>query len=226
MNEIEISSEQFPLFFSVVKNKGIWFKNIEIEYRPNKKMLLIRFEGTKSMKLTTKYLDQIKEQLLITHEKIIKPLISNYKQNFITQISVNRYGVFSFTDFTIKLNVKCNDGIGVLDTFKTPLKVLLPFSLYITNIIANGIRNKMSYIDAFISISLDELTEIITDPIVAPRAKKQWLETSHMMYSAAKEEYQYRINIPCIDGELYWDNTVETIQLTFNNSEMRMLLDL
>lgn len=219
--KIELSTDQLYEISSIIKNKGIWFKEIELEYRKNNNMLLVRLVGAKNMKLSDNYVQKISNQLEQLQKDFTTPLIKKIKANFVLSLSVNASGTFSFNDVSLKLKADCGMGLNMDDSFREPFKVIMPFALYITNLEFRGHKYRMAVVEAAIKITSEELQEIVEYPLIAPRTRKQWLNLASIIYEEAKEEYRYDVSIPCVEGEIYWDNKVDVIQITLLDKKPR-----
>jgi len=214
---VELNVSDLSNLIREVRTKGIWFKELELEYRKNKRLLLVRFKGSKSMKLTSSYEEMVENQLKQLETKIIMPLIQKVRSNFVVNVSVDSHGRFSFSLISLKLKMDCRKGLNMHETFKDPFRVMLPFAEYIHSVYFRGIQFNISVVEAEMTITSNDLFEAAEDPLIAPRAKGQWYNIASHIYAEAKLEYKYDVEIPCVEGELYWDNKVETIQFSLIN---------
>jgi hypothetical protein len=205
-----------------VKEKAIWFHTIELEYRKKNQMLLVRFTGARNMVLADKYVQVIEEQLNILQNSFITPLIRQVRANFHLSLSVNAKGLFSFSDTSLTLKVDCGAGITMQDSFREPFAKILPFSAYITYLEFRGNQNRIAVVESTLKITPEELENAITCSSVSHDIRKQWFHIASRIYKEAKEEYRYNVSIPCIDGEMYWDNKIDTIQYNLYDKEQRM----
>lgn len=199
----------------IVREKGIWFREIEYEYRKHSKILLVRFKNSRCMKLSENYLSTVENQLKLLEKEIIIPFIEKIKSNFILSVTVNAQGKFSLYDIKLKFKINCNKTTGnAIDYFREPFKVLLPFALYISEVEFRGNKYNLSVVEADAIISFDELKETIHNPIIAPKALQNWSHIYSVVIKESKKQYFYTNNIPCIEGELHWEDN-QIMQYTF-----------
>lgn len=218
----EIKIEELPKLSSLIKESSIWFHSIELDYRKKKQMLVVRFVGARNMLLNQTYLDVIEDQLNQLQQTIISPLIKKLSSNFVIKLSVDSKGRFSFFDTALELKVDCGAGLNMHDAFREPFAVLMPFALYSTHIEFKGQRHRATDVQSYIRITPDELAEVLDSPIIAPRTRTQWYHIADQVYEEAQQEYRYKIDVPCIDGELYWDNKIDTIQFTLYEKDQKV----
>lgn len=211
-NFVEISSDSMKNVSLYIKNKGIWIQGVEFEYKP-RTGLLVKYIGQRKLALSDNYLDSISHQIEELNKNIIVPLKNVYKNkaSFILNFYFDQNG--NIDPSNIKIKFRMGQGIN-----NHSLESLLPFAEYIYNIELQGRDYELKVLTAEGNISLDELLDIIEMPIVAPRARKQWFEYFYMAVQDAKQVYSYKTIIPCTEGELLWDQKVETVQVMIGHA--------
>lgn len=214
---LEYTINSLPEIAAVIKENELWFKKIEVEYRKETRLLIVRLKGSGSMNLSKNYTDTVTEQLRLLDDLYVRPLLEHVKTGFLISTEVNGQGRFTLSEVNLKLKVHRGNSTSYLDACGRPLRILMPFSLYILNIEFIGNRNKLDLITAEIRISSEELIEVLEDPLIAPRARKHWESIAHIVYLESQEQYRYEVNVPVIEGEIYWENKVSTLQFTMTN---------
>lgn len=218
INELHLLSEY-------VKAKKIYLNKIEFEFRKNSSVMLVRFIGFKGLKLSNRYIDKIKEQFNIIQEAFILPLIA-INSTFVTEFSVDSRGCFSMSHTPVRFKIDCPKsnkirGIKEKDDmfkkFHRAYQVLLPFVLYLSEIEFRGRSYEIVVIESTMMIGPQELKEIVENPIIAPRSREQWLNISSLIYAESQKEHSYHLRLPVYDGELNWENRIETVQVLLSN---------
>lgn len=213
--ELHFSQQELSKINSIIRNKDIWLNYMEIEYRKKKNIVLVRFRGVENMKLSKNYQQMIDSQLHSFIDEIVLTLITNIRANFTLSTTVDPIGRFSLSNMDLRFKVDCGQSNKVSETFREPFRIFMPFATYLNTVTFKGHKHRMAFIEAHMTLTSEDLVEAIDKPTIAPRSYDQWHNMAYEAYEEAQKEYRYEVTIPCIEGEMYWDQKLKTLQFTF-----------
>ena len=213
--ELHFSQQELSKLNSIMRNKVIWLKTLEIEYRKKKNIVLVRFSGIENMKLSKNYQQMIDSQFHSLIDEIVLPLISNSRANFTLSATVDSIGRFSLSNMDLRFKVDCGYSNKISEAFRQPFQIIMPFASYLNTVTFKGHKHRMAFIEAHLTLTSEDLLEVIDKPTIAPRSYDQWYNMAYEAYDEAKKDYHYEVTIPCIEGEMYWDRKLTTLQFTF-----------
>ncbi|WP_028393901.1 hypothetical protein [Bacillus cihuensis] len=215
---VEIQIDELATLTKDIRDKGFLLKEIELEYRKKSDLVIVRIIGYKNKKLSEKYYETIEQNIQQLDGQYISLLIKQIKANFTTKILVDTHGRLSLHQRLIDIKIDCEKGLNADKVFRKPFLSLLPFAEYITEIEFRGNAYQVKVMDVQLLITAEDLAEIVEYPLISPRAELQWTQIGNQVFKELTSEFNSHIIIPCIEGELYWESKLDTVQLQKKSS--------
>lgn len=195
-----------------IREKGIHFREIELDFRKKSKKLVARFRGGRSLQLSSSFFDKVDEQLEALEMQVLNKMRKKMECTFVMTIKVDTNGNFSFDNIDLTLKVDCGHGKTAYQVFNAPFHTFLPFAGYIGELSIRGRDYQVTVMQANVYASLEELEDIVNFPIKMERVESQWMTIVPKILKDVRTESIYDIELPCFDGTIVWDNKVTTLQ--------------
>ncbi len=188
-----------------IVNENIMIEEVSIEYKRATERLVTRADGRTALSLTSTFTQSIQEQMLLLRNEIVMPLVFKVKHNFTLTAKVDSTGNLNFDELHIEFRLDCRKRYNTHETFRVPLKVLVPFTEYIDYLNLRGHDYELSVIHAEVNISQIDLQSVLEQPIRGDKAQAQWYSFIMEAEQEAQKEYKLDVVIPVSEGEVTWN---------------------
>lgn len=183
-------------------------KLVIFEYKHAQKALSVRLAGSKAIALSPAYFNTFNEELA-QMRTIFKDLAAFVASNFVIEVQVNTDGKFKNNEmkctFVKSLNRENNGKMAPIANVFYAVEKILPFSEYMHEIHLYSYKHSLCNFEVRLNMSLEDIIEVFSYPIVAPRARQQWLDVMVDFDKYAKGHYTCSCCLPVVDGELELD---------------------
>lgn len=194
-----------PALYQRIQQEKIVVTEMVYEYQKRTKSLVSRADGHTSSSLTDSYVEDISQQFSKVQHEIIKPLVKLINHNFAVYFQVRPNGEVNLDELKIVMKVECKRGCSMMERFRTPFNILIPFSEYIDYLHIRGNDYDVSVIEAEVNLNVLDLMDIIEMPLAGPTARSQWYAFMVEAVEEAKKDYKLDVVIPVHEGEVTWN---------------------
>ena len=203
-----------------MREEGLVFKEITLQYRTKTKNVFINATGRESMKASENYFSRVEEQLIRTYNIIFKRFINFAQCQVDMTLQVNEHGEFDFENMQMAMHMDIPSSRNAEEALRRPLRNFLPFLENVTYLEATGHKFELKALHCSLELSEEDFAIVLEDPsIIHPKARLDWLSFGSLLFMKAKDSYSFNQKIPCFSGELLWDNKDVTIKHTIKRLE-------
>lgn len=183
-------------------------KLVIFEYKHAQKALSVRLAGSKAIALSPAYFQTFNEELTRLRT-IFKDLASFIASNFVIEVQVDTDGTFKHNEmkgtFVKSLNRENGGKMAPIANVFYEVEKILPFAEYMHEIHLYSYKHSLCNFEVHLNISLEDIIETFNYPLVAPRARQQWLDVMSDFDNYSKGHYTCSSCYPVVDGELEVD---------------------
>lgn len=180
-------------------------KLVIFEYKHSQKAFSVRLAGSKAIALSPAYFETFNNELAHVRT-VLKDLANFIASNFVVEVQVNTDGKFKHNEmkctFVKSLNRDNQGKTAPIANVFYAVEKILPFAEYMHELHLYSYKHSLCNFEVRLNISLEDIIDVFNYPLVAPRARQQWLDVMGDFDNYTKDHYTCSCCLPVVDGEL------------------------
>lgn len=186
-------------------------KVVTFEYKHAQNKFAVRVAGSKASALSPVYFETFNNELT-QMRGIFNDLASVIASNFVVEVQVHTDGTFKQHElkmtFVKTLHREMQGKVAPITAVIYSVEKLLPFSEYMHEVHLYSYKHSLCNVEVRLNMTLEDILDVFNFPLVAPRARQQWLKVMTDFDDYAKNHYTCSCCLPCVDGELEQDGII------------------